>query len=190
MKRRRLAGPFFGSLQRRSVRMKIRAESVTAVAATFTALAALAIAVWDNVQAREHNRLSVAPRLTIDMTQQNSTTSITVRNDGVGPALVRRMDVRFSDPGGVIESQTWPEVAARFSEAGHPVGATWQFTAGDAIGVDRGFTLFCVSAGEGPAAGPSVGDLIARLGVRIEYESIYGDSWSSTYNWTDRKDER
>lgn len=169
--------------------MKIRADTVTAVAATFTAMAALAIAVWDNVQTREHNRLSVAPRLTIDMSQQNASTRITVRNDGIGPALVRRMDIRFEGDDGVSLNQTWGEVAAAFSEAGHSVNASWQFADGDAIGVDGGFTLFGVTRASEAPTSALVEDLIDRLGVRIEYESIYGDSWTSVYNWPERERE-
>lgn len=164
--------------------MRIRAETVTAIAATFTAMAALAIAVWDNVQTREHNRLSIAPRLTIDMSRENSVTRLTVRNDGIGPALVDRMIIRFEDSGRTTETETWEEVGAAVAAAGHSFQSSWLFTPGDAIGIDRSFTLLAVVEDSGGGDGRvTTSQLIGRIGILIEYGSIYGETWTARYNW-------
>jgi len=54
------------------------------------ALAALVLAVWEGVMERRHNRLSVAPRLTIRLHAGDSLGMLgcTVSNEGLGPAIV------------------------------------------------------------------------------------------------------
>ena len=162
--------------------MKIKAENVTATAATLTAIAALFIAVWDNVQTREHNRLSVAPRLTISTTVSNNTRSITIRNDGIGPAIVERMTMRMQTQEGLIETQDWQDISPRFLDAGHSISSSWQFSSGDAIGIGKSYDLFGASESSDSTA-PSLRAMVQDLSLRIEYASIYGDPLEVTYNW-------
>lgn len=156
---------------------------MTAVAATFTAMAALAIAAWDNVQTREHNRLSVTPRLTIDMSEESNVTRISVRNDGIGPALVDRMVIRFTSSGETIESESWRQVAPAIMAAGHTIHSLWRFSPGDAIGIDREFNLLAVIEGSADSDPMPLDEFLRQLGIRIEYQSIYGETWVSSFNW-------
>lgn len=164
--------------------MKIKAENVTAFAATLTAIAALFIAVWDNVQTREHNRLSVAPRLTISTTVSNDIRSIAVRNDGIGPAIIERMTMRMQTPEGLIETQEWQDISPRFFDAGHSISSSWQFSSGDAIGIGKSYDLFGASESSDSAA-PSLREMMRDLSLRIEYASIYGDPLNVAYNWAE-----
>ena len=166
--------------------MKIKADTVTALAATFTAVAALAVAVWDNVETRAYNRLSVSPHLTIDQTVRDSggrSYLVGVRNAGVGPALVQRVRVRLDRPDGAVESADWQNLVNVLRDAGHAVTGSWVFSQGDAIGVGDQYFLVQIAAGEG-ADGPSVPEILNDLGIEIVYESIYGDEWTVQYNWS------
>lgn len=167
--------------------MRLRSEAVTAVAATVTAIAAVVIAAWDNVQTREHNRLSVSPRLTIDLSR--STTPVgtrfafIVRNDGIGPAIVTDMEIRFDAGDETIEPSEWAPVIRRLEEAGHVVNQFWEFARGDAIAVDRTFTLLgIVEQAEGDSPAP-LDETVRRLEIAIDYESVYGDSLRAEYEY-------
>jgi len=164
--------------------MKIKAENVTAFAATLTAIAALFIAVWDNVQAREHNRLSVAPRLTVSTTVSNATRSISLRNDGIGPAIIDQMTMRMETADGRIETHEWQDISPLFLDAGHSISSSWQFSPGDAVGIGKSYALF--GASENPdTTAPSLREMVQDLSLRIEYASIYGDPLEVTYNWNE-----
>ncbi|GAB5535803.1 MAG: hypothetical protein Rubg2KO_20520 [Rubricoccaceae bacterium] len=164
--------------------MKIKAENVTAFAATLTAIAALFIAVWDNVQTREHNRLSVAPRLTVSTTVSNNTRSISLRNDGIGPAIVEQMTMLMQTESGQIETQDWQDIAPIFLDTGHSISSSWQFSPGDAVGIGASYALFGASESTDTTA-LSLREMVQDLSLRIEYASIYGDPFEVTYNWSE-----
>ena len=140
------------------------------------------MAVWDNIQTREHNRLSVAPRLTISSSVENTTRRLRIRNDGIGPAIIDRMTVRMRTQDGEIESESWMDVRPTFTDEGHSVSSMWEFSQGDAIGVDKAYILFGVD----PSSASEASDLLTMfldLSIRVEYASIYGDPFEVTYNW-------
>lgn len=134
------------------------------------------------MQTREHNRLSVAPRLTLSTSVENETRRIRIRNDGIGPAIIDRMQVRMRTPGGDIQSESWMGIQTEFASFGHTVSSIWQFSPGDAVGVDKQFVLSGVDPSSDPEAAELV-DLFQKLGVRIDYSSIYGDPYTVTCNW-------
>jgi len=69
-------------------------ETVTAICAVIIALSALVVSIWEGIQNRKHNRLSVRPHLRIDRsTYVGSPAKITIGNNGLGTAIVQSFTV-------------------------------------------------------------------------------------------------
>jgi hypothetical protein len=164
------------------------ADRITAIAATITAVAALVVTVWDNVQTREHNRLSVVPKLTLVVERSGAQDAvINLRNDGVGPAILRHVEIRVTSPDGVETSYaSFADAHAAFEAHGVQVTGFWDFDSGDALGVDREqVVLKFRSRGLESASSDAVQDLIDALSVRLTYESVYGDPQEAHLNWSE-----
>jgi len=171
------------------------ANTVTAAAATITAVAALAVAVWDNVQSRAYNRLSVRPLLVLDA-ERNTSESIdrgelTISNQGVGPAIVRRVRIRYvpigsdgaavASPADTLEFEAWVELAERLRNLGYLVTGWTDLATDRPIGTDHSIQLFRfqVDRNDTPDAGADVQDVFDAVTLDVEYESVYGESFST-----------
>jgi hypothetical protein len=171
------------------------ANTVTAAAATITAVAALAVAVWDNVQSRAYNRLSVRPLLVLDA-QRNTTDSIdrgelTISNQGVGPAIVRRVRIRYVPISGgpdaatasadTLEFEAWAELAERLRNLGFLVTGWTDVATDRPIGTDHSIQLFRfqVDIDDTPEAGADVQDVFDAVTLNVDYESVYGERFST-----------
>jgi hypothetical protein len=161
---------------------KLNANTVAAAAATVTAVAALVVAVWENVQSREYNRLSVRPYLLVEASR-NTTDSrdlgeLRLMNQGVGPAVVRAISFRLADDT-TAEYENWSEVASILRSRGVLITGWTDLSPGRPIGVDREILLFSFEREvvDGTVAEPTVQDLFELIQVDITYEAVYGDSF-------------
>jgi hypothetical protein len=171
------------------------ASTVTAAAATITAVAALAVAVWDNVQSRAYNRLSVRPLLVLDY-QRNTAESVdrgelTISNQGVGPAIVRQVRIRYvpisggpdstASPGDTLQFEVWAELAGRLRELGFLVTGWTDLATDRPIGTDHSIQLFRfqVDRDDIPESGADVQDVFDAVTLDVDYESVYGESFST-----------
>lgn len=157
--------------------MGLDSGDVTAIAATVTAVAALAVAVWDNVQQRELAERSVMPLLTANYDRSGASASVEVKNEGVGPALVRelRIDVCGTPEAGPYS--TWSAARGTIEAAGLEMTGYGDLSDGAAIGSGQSVDLVAFrSRGEESEAGDPVQELINQLAFEIRYESIYGET--------------
>lgn len=69
----------------------MKPETAISLASAFVALLALAVAIWQAIMARKHNRLSVKPILAVDtfLSVDKETVGIRLRNKGVGPLILQ-----------------------------------------------------------------------------------------------------
>jgi len=156
---------------------------VAAAAATATAVIAVTIALWDNVQTRRHNRLSVLPYVVIQRTQQDSSGvvrgEISMSNEGVGPAILRSLEIRLpAASGGDTSFTTWGDAAALVRESGVQIRGWMDVDSGSALGVQRDGMLLRVVA-DGGDANRRIQALLDGLGLRLRYASVYGDPGES-----------
>lgn len=169
---------------------RFRADTVTAMAATVTAVAALAVAVWDNVQSRSYNRLSVRPLVVLDAQRSTSDEldegELVLSNQGVGPALLRDLDIRYEpiDGGSPVEFDTWSGLAAELRELGFTVTGWTDVAAGRALGVDKDITLFRfqvrrVDQGGETSPAYDVQHVFDAVSFEVDYESVYGEAFST-----------
>lgn len=155
---------------------KLSPETVTAIAAVVTALIALAVGVWDNVQTRRHNRLSVVPQLVyrVELSdEQPGEMAVWLVNEGIGPALVESIDVRFE--GDEPAPTVWAATVERLAEMGYAVTRTETRT-GFMMGAGREVPVLRFEPLPG-ADSLSARRVLDGLALESPYASVYGDGF-------------
>lgn len=181
----------------------VSAETVTAVAAIATAVVALAVGVWDNIQTRQHNRLSVIPHLVfvaefgaVDEEEgvleggSREGATLTLRNEGVGPAVVDSVSVHLLGPDSTRrEYATLPEATGPLerTEPGVQILGTTDIGSGSVIAPGREIPLLRFAVDEAAVADTLAGDgtdlafaVLDRLTMVVHYHSVYGDAYADT----------
>lgn len=154
-------------------------STITAAATTVTALVAVAVAIWDNVETRKHNRLSVLPYVVLNHVRSDSDdetrAEVVMSNEGVGPAVLRALENRFRGGSGRDTVVTfWGAVAPLITEVGVRITGWADVDSGSALGVQQTQRLLRIEA-DGPDSGERVQRVLDGLGLRLRYTSIYGD---------------
>jgi hypothetical protein len=150
-------------------------DRIMSVSAIVAAIAAVLVAAYEARINREYQRISVWPRLQ----QSNSLTAgepylRTVTNVGVGPALIRSVEVSVD---GVL-CRTWREVGQALIGKPMPGSVSTTFRAGAVLLPDKPITVLKLPPGEEArkfweeAQG-------RRLSIRICYSSLFDEFWLS-----------
>jgi len=151
---------------------------IVSAAAAIGAIAAVVVAVWQGVETRHHNRQSVAPHLTYYtfFTALRPCLGIEVSNNGIGPAIVTGFDL-FVD-GEMVTDRTaggWPEALRKLALDEAWVQFHW-FDVSDGIRVGQSVWLVGISLQDcDPDREEALRKALARLRIRVEYKSVYGD---------------
>ena len=95
-------------------------DRIVAFLAGAMALISLSVAIWDGIETRHHNRLSVRPFLTFNLTNSTtnttvddkvivtkSETTITVINKGLGPARIKSFKITTFNAGKTMFHEDW-----------------------------------------------------------------------------------
>jgi hypothetical protein len=150
-------------------------DRIMSVSAIIAAIAAVLVAVYETRINREYQRISVWPRL------QQSNSFVpgepylrTVSNVGVGPALIRSVQVSVDG----VPRRRWGEIIR--SLVGKPVpGHVYSsLNAGAVVLPSKDITVLRIPAGEEARLFAEQTDT-ARLSIQICYSSLYGESWIS-----------
>ncbi|MFE5046776.1 hypothetical protein ACFRAI_10525 [Streptomyces sp. NPDC056637] len=147
-------------------------ETVVAVCAIVIALASLGVSVWQAHVTRQHNRHSVRPVLQLHRgIHDGARSGIKLVNVGLGPAVV--VSTRVTIDGEFVGR--WDKASADRVRAGLPVHLN-AVTFGQVEVLQTGYDEYLLSL---PAYDPLVHDPIEdifsrRLGIAIDYESLYG----------------
>lgn len=150
------------------------------------ALTAIGLAVWEGLENRRHNRLSVQPRIGGDIQPgsdgQREFLRLGIENNGLGPAVLTAyrvyIDGELQDTAGDFGTGRWQAVAAALDLEGD--SATQMnargFSAGYYLPAGEAATVFEVirpMRAPGDSA-PALFDLLDRLAIQFCYCSIYG----------------
>lgn len=144
------------------------------------AVAAIGLAVWEGVESRRHNRLTVKPRIAgaIDAGRdgRGEHVRVSIESTGLGPAVINTFRVYFD---GVLQDTSpgpgtivWDTVISAFGAGdtqinAHSIGAGYYLPAG------RQEVLFEARRLETDTAGPPLADHLSRLALQICYCSVY-----------------
>lgn len=157
---------------------RLSSSNVTAIAATIAALAAVAVSVWDNVQQRRFNQLSVIPRLDYTIQKSGSVEgAVALSNEGIGPAEIRSVEIAFCDADDTGAFGSWNQARSRFDAYGLRLTGYSDLKDDDLVGSERSFEWVRFESPDDAPEGDPVQHLIDRLAFRIEYASIYDDTF-------------
>lgn len=164
------------------------AEMITAISAVIAALIALAVGVWENVEMRRHNRLSVVPHLNFTARVSTADTTdvgegvIWLDNEGVGPARLGEFRVLLEDEDGDVHGfDSWGEAIPFIQAGGVRVRTRAEMRPGLMLGAGRRLELIRLEA-ERESAERILLDLMNRLQVTVAYHSIYEEEFFATFN--------
>ena len=67
---------------------KLSSEKILSISAIIIALASIFISIWEGIEIRKHNRLSVRPKLEISYNVAQNNFGYELINNGLGPAII------------------------------------------------------------------------------------------------------
>lgn len=185
----------------------MKSDRIVSVSAMLVAVASLAIVVYQVQLMRASQAAAVLPYLTVAMLDNDDGTFIVVRNDGVGPALLEDVRIRYrgrelrTDPYDFYLAERAAkidEIAADFEQSGGDGGFTvdklapgrliaageWLLTlgwSGDAGEEIRDDMLALFDIAEVPQSWYDQAGVPAsgpaKAIIEITYASLYGERW-------------
>lgn len=153
-------------------------EFIIAVASIAIALSALAVAIWQGILMRRHNRLSLRPHLTFRqmMSEANPQFSLELLNNGIGPAIIKDFQVLLD--GGRedhFDAQGWMALLDLVGLKGRAIGAVCDSE--EFLAAGQSLQLIKYESLPAPMGTRELRQALRRMEVHIEYQSVYGDKY-------------
>ena len=163
-----------------------KASTVTAIASVTIALAAVFLSVWQGAETRQHNRLSVTPKLVLtkDMRQEAGSIGIFIANEGLGPAIIRDIVISVGEAQYDVNTREgWIDVLDHLE-----INERWiqWFAISEGTYFRAGQSDFLLAADRDKinvSEELRLTQATSQLKVRIEYESVYGDEFQEEQDW-------
>lgn len=147
----------------------------------FIASLALAVAIWQGIETRKHNRLSVAPYITVApmLTGLNGLNGIYIANDGTGTAFIKKASLTVNGKQFDLTTNSWPQVYEHLGIKPLCHSESW-FKEGAAL--KAGEERQIISLTKNPLSASCPFELIKLLSTKelnlsIEYYSIYKEKF-------------
>jgi hypothetical protein len=158
-------------------------ETFIALAALVVSVSAVAVGIYEASLQRAHDRAEVWPHLELSTYAMPKGAELRLENNGIGPAIVHSIIVTVDNR----PRHNWNEVLEAITGR-KPDALENATTAERAIRAGDRVVLVGVPAQFLP---PGMWDYIKRVGVRICYSSVFGESWvlesqqlSGSSTWT------
>jgi hypothetical protein len=158
-------------------------ETFIALAALVVSLSAVAVGIYEAALQRAHDRAEVWPHLELGTWSTPKGAELRLENSGIGPAIVHSIIVTVDGR----PQRHWSDVLETITGR-KPAALENATTADHAIRAGDRVTLVGVPAASLP---PGMWDYIKRVGVRVCYSSVFGESWmleskrlTETSTWT------
>lgn len=148
----------------------MREERVVSIAAVAVAIAALVVSVYTAFLEREHQRLSVKPRMQISFYYNDVGAGWTLSNLGIGPAHVVWSEALVD---GVAQPH-WPGVTAAMRIKSN---AAFEFTVPNPGSFQSAGATAPLMFARDPVLRQELIDGRARLNFRICFCSLYDECW-------------
>ena len=158
---------------------RLSTDRLLAFSAVFLSLAALVVAIFQTAILREQQRASAWPHLQLGVAMLDGEYSMTLFNNGVGPAIVREVEIDFDGRAYESLKQVFDDAIRRETQIdtldyGHYYA---DIVAGDVLAIQQEMTLFRVV--NAPPAADVVSEALAdpRLRLAVRYADVYGNEW-------------
>ena len=156
-------------------------EIITAVASSIIALCALALSIWQGMQARKHSRISFRPHLTtwVHNEHEKGKYVIELLNNGLGPALIENFTIKVD--GKIISGEgTEPiEKALAILFPNEQFNAHYAYLGKKhAMGAkDKCIFIMIQFCGENLPSSEYVEHKMNRGDLEVGYDSFYGEKF-------------
>ena len=154
-------------------------EVIIAISSMFIALCALIFSFWQVKITRDHNKITVKPHLTTWSTigHENGNYAVHVLNNGIGPALIKKYEIRVDDKVMSGEGTEPIEKALKILFPNQPYQSNNSYMGNNfALGAKENCRVTSIQFKKGFNMNPEqVEHAINRADLIIEYESFYGE---------------
>lgn len=160
---------------------KFKTDLLPSFVAILVAIAAIAVSIWQGMETRKHNRLSVKPKLQfIFRADPQGDASIILTNDGLGPATIKNFDILLD--GKPVSDSRVMSIASLPDHIGLK-GVPFTFDPILAITLRSGAQLKVIEykSSEVPNMRQVVDSLVKylnRIDLKVEYESMYEERFN------------
>ena len=164
---------------------RVNANTVIGIAASVTAIAAVVVSIWQGVQQRRHNVLSVRPALSFDkdVAADGTLLGIDLKNAGTGPALIKRFVIYVDDrPVSDGQGDVW-EAAEKVLNLANPQlhFTEFYYDPGDSMPANEEKRIIGIEREDYNKLSDSDKALwknaLSRIRIKVEYTSIYEENF-------------
>jgi hypothetical protein len=159
----------------------VRSSRLESGVAVFIALMSLAITLYEAQATREHDRMSVWPRLSQESSDSAGMYDRAITNVGLGPALVRAYEVRVDG----APRTSWERVVAELVPALNPKPGFFFSHIGAGTVLLPGHTIHVLTTVTGREFSAMAIAQDHRIVGRLCYCSLYGECWLAESNKPD-----
>jgi len=159
--------------------------SIIAIVVSFSALI---VTIWESIEIRRNNRLTVIPKLTFitSLSGIEHFIGIQVKNNGFGLAIIKKFSIFVDEKLLSTESNAgWNKA---FTKLGlKKIEVVWgEWEPNDASGVGNIQNILIINESVlTPEKRKIFMSAIKRLKISIEYESIYGECFLSEWKYSE-----
>lgn len=153
----------------------ITKEIIISACSILIALSAVFVSVWSNSQTREHNQLSVKPKLEVafSFSPNNDFSGVLVFNHGLGPAIIKNMSVSVDGKTMLDVGYGGLKTAVRALQIDHDWVQITYLKPGSIVASGTEFPIIAISKNTYDAHIHSIQSIRDRLKIEILYESLY-----------------
>jgi len=155
---------------------------VTSICAVIVAVAGLALSIWQGIETRQHNRLSLRPVIQFEIITMPvdpwPQVGLYIVNHGTGVAFVKSYTVYVDgEPIPPGDSAAFAEAARRLIVTDYPgFPIEYMTSMREAITPEDVVPLFWIDEKDyTEETAPIIKDALDRIGMHVEYESIYNE---------------
>ena len=162
---------------------KVHWEKWTAIGTVMMALCALATSLWQGAVLQQHNRLSVRPVLEFvsnyDVLPDGRLVyEILIENNGLGPAQVTKFTASIAGKNLDSAHEIWQAAGIELPAQCRGAGNALHFYKTDAQQM-----VIRVPADAGCGLQPAEFDKLKGLKLDIEYQSLYGETFTTGFSF-------
>jgi hypothetical protein len=162
--------------------LQFSSSDLIAITSAFVAVCALGVAVWTGWVTRQHNVLSVRPRIEVIVDGRDPRELLlTAKNVGLGPALITAVHADLGGSTVQLNSQeSYRKLVAHFVKSGKTRLQYFVIETTTGLSAAESVTLLRVTFDEPGTQLPH--ELVSALGairLTIDYECMYGTEYHS-----------
>lgn len=158
-------------------------EFIIAVASIAIALSALAVAIWQGILMRRHNRLSLRPHLSFRqmMSETNPQFSLELLNNGIGPAIIKEFQVLLDgEREDHFEAHGWMALLDFIGLKDRAIGAVCDSE--EFLAAGQSLQLIKYESLPAPVDTRELQRALSRIEVHIEYQSVYRNKYRVSFH--------